>query len=67
VSKIWNIIIPIGKKEYQTIFSTDTPEILWKVALDHKSNQSEKLYVLFVFSGAGTAYPSGAPEFTPGF
>jgi UTP-glucose-1-phosphate uridylyltransferase len=26
-----------------------------------------KKYLIGVTSGAGTAYPSGAPEFTPGF
>jgi len=28
---------------------------------------SAKNYQIHLLSGAGTAYPSGAPEFTPGF
>ena len=34
---------------------------------DKKIPSSESKFNMGIASGAGTAYPSGAPEFTPGF
>jgi hypothetical protein len=31
------------------------------------SSEKQRILSEWIASGAGTAYPSGAPEFTPGF
>ena len=39
---------------------------LYRGAIDWKMSKTVANY-LFFFRSTGTAYPSGAPEFTPGF